>query len=146
MKISKITKKDFAKWMELGVLFWSRHPKEKTEREFRRIINSKNEVSFVCKNEHESFLGFINLAIRTDYVEGSKTSPVGYLEGIYVKEAYRKKGVAKMLWQEAEKWLIKKGVSEIGSDTGTDNVASQKFHQKMGFKKGETLIHYLKKI
>ncbi len=35
--------------------------------------------------------------MRTDYVEGTESSPVGYLEGIFVKEEYRKNGYAKEL-------------------------------------------------
>jgi aminoglycoside 6'-N-acetyltransferase I len=48
--------------------------------------------------------------------------------------------------EEAEKWFVGKGVSEIGSDAVVDNVISQKFHEKMGFEKGETIVHYIKKI
>ena len=146
MKITEVTKKDFTDWVGLGVLFWHRHPREKSEKEFAIILKSKNETSFLCRDDNGMPVGFIYVAIRTDYVEGSKTNPVGYLEGIYVKKAYRKKGIAKMLFKKAEKWFKAKKVKEIGSDTGTRNFASQKLHESVGFEKGETLVHYLKKI
>lgn len=79
-------------------------------------------------------------------VEGSKTSPVGYLEGVYVKKNYRKKGIANMLFKEAQKWFAKKKVSEIGSDAEVHNNISHQFYKSMGFKKSETLVHYIKKV
>ena len=145
MKITKVTKKYFSDWVILGQEFWPRHSAEDIKKDFKRMLDSKNERSFVCIDNEEP-IGFINLAIRTDYVEGSKTNPVGYLEGIYVKKAYRKKGIAKMLFKEAEKWFKTKKVREIGSDAMVQNVVSQKFHKSLSFKKGEILIHYIKKI
>lgn len=146
MKITEVTKKDFADWVELGALFWHRHPIKKSEKEFKRILASKNETSFLCRDDDGGPVGFVYVAIRTDYVEGSKTSPVGYLEGIYIKKEYRKKGVAKRLFQETKKWFKNNKVSEIGSDAELENIISQKFHKSVGFKKGETLIHFIRKI
>jgi len=145
MKIVKVTKKDFSEWVKLGCEFWNKHSEENIRKDFKRMLTSKREVSFLCRNDNK-LVGFINIAIRVDYVEGSKTSPVGYLEGIYVRKAYRNQGIARKLMVEAEKWFKIKKVSEIGSDVEIKNIASQKFHKSLGFKRGETLIHYLKKI
>ena len=38
--------------------------------------------------------GFAQCQLRHDYVEGTDSSPVGYLEGIFVTERYRHKGIA----------------------------------------------------
>jgi len=145
MKITKVTKKYFSEWVALGVEFWSKHPAENIRKDFERMLGSKNEQSFICIKNNKP-IGFINLAIRSDYVEGSKTSPVGYLEGIYVKKAYRKKGIAKLLFKEAEKWFKAKYVKEIGSDAMATNIVSQKFHKNLGFTKGETIVHFIKKV
>lgn len=37
-------------------------------------------------------VGFAQCQLRHDYVEGTETSPVGYLEGIYVEPAFRGAG------------------------------------------------------
>lgn len=146
MKIKEITKKDFSEWVKMGLLFWPKHTEEKVRKEFKRILNSKKEKSFIDADNNRSFLGFINISIRNDYVEGSATSPVGYIEGIYVKKEYREKGIAKLLLKEAEKWFVKKGLSEVGSDAEVNNIISQKFHKNVGFKKGEAIVHYIKRI
>lgn len=145
MKISKVAKKDFADWVTLGIEFWSQHSQNGIKKDFKRMLGSKKEQSFICRDNSKP-IGFINVSIRTDYVEGSKTSPVGYLEGVYVKKNYRKKGIAKMLFKEAQKWFTKKKVSEIGSDAEVNNKISYQFHKSIGFKKGETLIHFIRKV
>jgi aminoglycoside 6'-N-acetyltransferase I len=146
MRIYQATEKDFSELVALGVLFWPKHTEGKIKKEFTRILSSGSEVSFICRDGDGNSIALMNASIRSDYVEGSNTSPVGYLEGVYVKEEYRKRGIAKDLLIGAEKWFASKGVSEIGSDAVIDNVISQKFHEKMGFQKGETIVHYLKNI
>ena len=130
----------------MGLLFWEKHPEEKIKKEFQEILHSKKEAAFIARDNYNTPLGFVNIAVRNDYVEGSKTNPVGYIEGIYVRKEYRKKGVAKQLIKESEKWFIKKGVKEMGSDAEINNTVSHAFHKSFGFKKGETLIHYIKKL
>ena len=94
-------------------------------------------------NQH---IGFAICSIRTDYVEGAVKSPTGYLEGIFVEEAFRKKGVAKALFQLGEQWCKSKGCTQIGSDTWITATDSRLFHQKIGFWEEEEVVHFLKNI
>lgn len=48
--------------------------------------------------------GFAQCQLRHDYVEGTDSSPVGYLEGIFVKQEHRKQGYAKELLAKCEEW------------------------------------------
>src|SRR6187431_3763066 len=43
-------------------------------------------------------LGFIEGSIRTDYVNGTETSPVGFVEGVYVAPPWRRQGIARLLF------------------------------------------------
>lgn len=51
------------------------------------IAKDENSTCFI-KFIDEKALVFANIALRHDYVEGTETSPVGYLEGVYLKENY----------------------------------------------------------
>ena len=84
--------------------------------------------------------------MRTDYVEGTESSPVGYLEGIFVKEEYRKNGYAKELLFACEKWAKEIGCSEFASDCEADNMDSFKFHMAMGFDKANRIICFKKNL
>lgn len=50
---------------------------------------------------------------------------MGYLEGVYVKENYRKKGYARELVEDCEKWPREKNCKEFASDCLLENTDSQ---------------------
>ena len=111
----------------------------------KRIFKSESEMCFLAKKQ-EKYIGFIYLAIRSDYVEGATSSPVAYIEGIYVKPKFRKLGTGKRLVEIGEKWGKQKGCKEYASDTDFNNQASEQFHKRAGFKEIKRSINFLKKI
>jgi len=102
--------------------------------------------TFYVAEVDDQFIGFILLSIRRDYVPGSTTFPVGYIEGIYVEKPWRKKNVARELVMVAEEWCRKKGFKELGSDVKPGNKVSQVFHLRVGFKKEEIVLPYIKTV
>jgi aminoglycoside 6'-N-acetyltransferase I len=90
--------------------------------------------------------GFIYMSTRSDYVEGSDSSPVGYVEGIFVKPEHRRKGISGKLLKQGEAWAKEKGCTQIGSDIYAGNTASYNFHTAVGFKEAARLIAFIKEI
>lgn len=145
MQYQKLKKKDFENWLEMTLTLWPDHKKEDLKKELQDIIKSKKEETFIAKDDSK-YVGFINISLRYEYIEGSKTSPVGYVEGIYIEPKYRKKGIASELLKHGEKWAKQKGAQEMASDTGLKNKISQNFHKKLDFKVADTIVHFIKKI
>lgn len=112
---------------------------------FEEAINSDKQRILLFLNNNIP-AAFIFLSIRTDYVEGSQSSPAGYLEGIYVKPEFRKSGIASKLLSEGEKWIKEKGCKQIGSDAYIDNKISYNFHMNLGFNVAGKLITFIKNI
>jgi len=79
-------------------------------------------------------------------VEGTETSPVGYLEGIFVREGYRKQGLARKLLLACEAWAAEQGCTEFASDCELTNTVSQEFHQKLGFEEANRVVCFVKKL
>ena len=91
-------------------------------------------------------VGFAQCQLRHDYVEGTESSPVGYLEGIFIAESHRRQGVAKSLLAACEGWARERGCREFASDCQLDNVQSLQFHLNVGFKEANRIICFTKKI
>ena len=129
----------------LAILMWTENTVQDLIDEFTDII-SKGDAQFFLKYNEGIPVGFAQCGLRYDYVEGTETSPVGYLEGIFIKEEYRQKGYAKELLSECEKWAKEKGCKEFASDCEIDNDSSFGFHMALGFEEANRIICFTKKL
>ena len=130
---------------ELAIQMWEDNTISELASEFAEMIGSGDAACFIQYAEDKP-IGFAQCQLRHDYVEGTETSPVGYLDGIFVQDEFRHKGYAKGLLQECEKWAKGKNCSEFASDCELDNVNSLKFHLAMGFEEANRVICFRKDI
>ena len=104
------------------------------------------EAAIMLAYNAKEAVGFAQCQLRHDYVEGTSTSPVGYLEGLYVKEAFRKQGMARELTRACEEWAKEKGCREFASDCELENVESINMHLKLGFREVNRVVCFTKEI
>lgn len=138
-------KQDLEILANLAVQMWDSHSVDELIAEFSEII-SKGKAQFFLKYENDAPVGFAQCQLRYDYVEGTKTSPVGYLEGIFIKEGCRGKGYAKELLAECETWAKCNGCHEFASDCEIDNIDSLRFHKAMNFTEANRIICFTKEL
>lgn len=143
--IRKAESKDLPIIAELACQLWSDHTVKEMQKDMAEILAQSDAVFFLAYDE-ESAVGFAQCQLRHDYVEGTESSPVGYLEGIYVMESYRNHGVAKRLLHACEDWTKEKGCKEFASDCELDNVQSLLFHLNLGFEEANRIICFTKKL
>lgn len=143
--IKTATDTDCSILAELAVQMWDSASLAELEADFFKIISSQTSVCFI-KYLDDAPIGFAQCSLRNDYVEGTSSSPVGYLEGVFIKEKYRNKGYAKELLLACERWAKDKGCSEFASDCELANINSLKFHLAMGFDEANRIICFRKGI
>ena len=143
--IQKAEIADLAALAELACRLWPEHSVEEMIPELAETM-AKPDAAFFLAYAGEFPLGFAQCQLRRDYVEGTESSPVGYLEGIYVAELWRKQGLAKALLAACEGWAKGKGCAEFASDCELDNTQSLQFHLKAGFREANRIICFTKKI
>ena len=80
---------------KLAIQMWDDNSVDGLEADFVDYMNNGGAV-FMAWNDNTA-IGFAQCGFRHDYVEGTETSPVGYLEGVFVEGAYRRQGIAKEL-------------------------------------------------
>ncbi len=145
-KILAVTPADFEDWNALALKLWPEHSLEGLKKELSGVYDSPRQEAFLVRNEAGKAIAFINLSLRNDYVPGAKTSPVAYIEGIYVRKDYRKRGLAASLVTFAGQWGLSKKCSELASDALIDNAASHQFHQRTGFREVERVVSFIQTI
>lgn len=131
--------------VELALELWPDNDKMELKREMEKLIEGKNSAIFLY-NIDNKYVGFSQVGLRIDYVEGTSSSPVGYLEGIYVRENYRKNKIGTELLKAGEEWAKEKNMIEFASDCEMDNIDSYNFHMKLGFIEANKIICFKKDL
>ena len=143
--IRKATVDDAICVAKLAIQMWEDNTLKGLTEELAEVIAGPESAVFLLY-DREAAIGFAQCQLRHDYVEGTDSSPVGYLEGIFVEEGYRNKGCAKELLKQCEAWAKNMGCTEFASDCELDNTGSLAFHLKMGFEEANRVICFTKKL
>ena len=93
-----------------------------------------------------SAIGLVEASQRVDYVNGTSTSPVAFLEGLYVEPMWRRKGVARALVSEVECWAATQGCTELASDSSIENVTAHATHRALGFGETERVVYFRRAV
>ena len=143
--IQKAEIKDLPVIAELACQLWLDNSVEEMQAEFAETL-TKSDAAYFLAYAEETAIGFAQCQLRHDYVEGTDSSPVGYLEGIYVADGYRQQGFARELLAACESWAKSKGCTEFASDCELNNHDSLAWHLKNGFAEMGRTIWFAKQL
>ncbi len=143
--ITKFVSSDLDDFLTMALALWPHHSRDELAKEFDRIMRAPQETGFICR-ENGKAIGFITMSLRFGHVTGATSKPVGYVEGIYVKEDHRNFGVARKLYEVGEQWAKNNGCKQVGSDTWDWNDDSIAVHEKLGYKKVCMLVCFIKNL
>lgn len=103
-------------------------------------------INIVAEVNRQQLVGFLEASLRS-HADGCDPSwPVGFIEGWYVAESYRQRGIAGKLLVAAEEWARSKGCVEMASDTWIENELSQRVHEALGYTVVDRCVHYRKTL
>ncbi len=145
MTILRAQSSNLTEWVKLAALLFGEHSFAELYEEYEKFLTTEKEIGFLYEQEG-SMVAFLNLSIRHDYVNGCQTSPVAYLEALYVLPAYRRRGIGRDLIAQAESFARAKGITQLASDCRLENTASALLHQRCGFQEKERIICFVKNI
>lgn len=143
--IVRAGKEDGRAAAELACRLWMDHTADEMTAEYEALLADDGCAVFLYLEEGIP-AGFAQCQLRHDYVEGTDSSPVGYLEGIYVAEESRRRGAARALVAACEAWAREMGCSEFASDCELTNADSLRFHLRLGFSEANRIICFTKRL
>ena len=145
-KVRPVSEDDINEWFRLRKLLWDESSDEEHQAEMLDIYeHSDSQLVLVAQTEDGKLIGFLEASIRP-FVEDCHTDHVGYLEGWFVEEDYRRYGVGRKLVRGAENWARNKGCTEMASDSEIGNDLSFNAHLNLGYKETSRLVHLRKDL
>ena len=143
-KIREATPADRADWARLRGRLWPECPPERHRLEIDQLLDGTGVVALAVVGGET--VGFAEISVRVDHVEGATIAPVPYLEGWYVAEAHRGQGIGRALLAFAERWAQARGFREFASDAEIGNRRSRRLHAALGFRETGRTVHYIKRL
>ena len=134
-------------WLDLRLALWSDATAD-DHRAYMAMALSQPErfLQLIVYDQDRRPLGFIEGSIRSDYVNGTESSPVGFVEGVYVIPERRRHGLARLLFDAIAGWARARGCRELASDALLENEASQRAHRALGFRETERVVYFAKRL
>jgi aminoglycoside 6'-N-acetyltransferase I len=132
-------------------LLWPDASLEEHRKEVEAVLRSGKYGTLpmailVSQSDDEALTGFIEVGLRS-HADGCDTAhSVGFIEGWFVHEAFRKQGIGTALIRAAEDWARNQGCREIASDTWLDDEMSIDAHQALGFEVVDRCVHFRKAL
>jgi aminoglycoside 6'-N-acetyltransferase I len=142
VRVRPAAPEDTEAWVEMRSLLWPHSP-EDHPREIADYFRAPPEraACLIADHEEQGAIGFAEVGLRA-YAEECLSSPVGYLEGIYVRAAHRRSGVGRALVDAGKAWARASGCTEMASDRALDDTVSGHFHAKVGFGEVHRIVCY----
>jgi aminoglycoside 6'-N-acetyltransferase I len=101
---------------------------------------------FLAEFSGGPIVGFLEAGLRSHADGCDPRYPVGFLEGWFVSESHRRKGIGARLLAAAEDWARSHGCVEMASDTWIDHALSQRIQEALKFEVVDRRVHYRKAL
>lgn len=138
---------DVGAWAELRAALWPEDDAASHAVEIRRALaRPRATTAFLAFDAEGRACGFAEATLRRDYVNGTESSPVGFLEGWYVTPEARGRGAGRALVAAVEQWTREQGCAELASDALLDNETSHHAHAACGFEETERVVYFRKRL
>lgn len=134
---------DRAAWIEMRLALWPHESFAAHAADVDRLLNAANVWNYIAEAVGGAAVGFAEISLR-NWANGCRTQPVPFLEGIWVKDGFRRHGLGSRLLAHATAFLSAQGFDELGSDAHLDNLVSHAAHQAWGFSERVRVVYFRK--
>jgi len=138
--IRQATPADVAAWAQLRLGLWP-DADDPLEELAESLADAEGAVFLACLAGGEA-VGFAEVRLRHDYVNGTESSPVGFLEGWYVQPAWQGHAVGRALLAAVQAWTRAAGCRGLASHSRVEDVQAHAAHRACGFEETERVVYF----
>jgi aminoglycoside 6'-N-acetyltransferase I len=147
VKIEACESADHPGWLRLRQALWPDSTREQHLAEMNQLAaDRKRYMNFIAYSRSREAVGLAEASIRSDYVNGTESSPVAFLEGLYVAPHSRRQGIGATLVGAVADWARAAGCRELASDAVLENSISHVVHRALGFEETERVVFFRRKL
>lgn len=141
MKLVSITEREVDRWRAMRVELYGQLEPGFHDAEMPNILHRDDWYCWLVIAEDGSTIGMVELSLR-NVVDGCLSSPVPYIEGLFIEAKQRNRGLGRQLMQILFDWCCEQGYTELALNTEAVNTAAQRFYDSLGFQQNDSVIEY----
>jgi aminoglycoside 6'-N-acetyltransferase I len=132
---------------ELCAALWPERSVAEHEARVAAILSGKPATPgvIVVAKLDAHVVGFIEVGLRPQVDGRDAPRPVGLVEGWYVEQRHRRRGVGRALMLGAQDWARAQGASALASDAPPSSKGSRRAHEALGFEPDRS-VHFRKPL
>jgi len=141
--ICPCSRADDSGWLALRRALFPHHDEAFLRAEMDRFVAQPDRhAQFLVIDEEGAPAALAEVSLRVDPVPGTRSTPVAFLEAIYVVPHARRHGLARALVTHARAWGRALGCTEFASDALLDNADSLALHRALGFEETTRIVRF----
>jgi len=141
MQLAPIQLSQFAQWKAMRKAIYPVLDDRFDEQEMKQIVGHPDWFCYFLTDADGTLLGLVELSSR-NIVDGCLSSPVAYIEGLYLKPEYRHRGLGKEVIELLRSWCRERSFSELATDAQLANEAAQRFYRAAGFQETDRVVEF----
>lgn len=137
---------DRAAWLHCRRVLWPETPDVRHQAQMDALVSLRSGIAVAVFEDKRGLVGLAEARLRVDYVNGCTTSPVAFLDGIFVEKGARRRGAGRLLVAAVADWARRSGCHELASDADLTNAVSHRMHEALGFEETERVVFFRKRL
>jgi aminoglycoside 6'-N-acetyltransferase I len=133
-------------WAALRASLWPDVPEGVHRTEMAAIVDRPERYAAFLIDVDGRTVAFAEASLRHEYVNGTTSSPVAFLEGLSVAPDVWRRGHARRLVDAVAEWGRSLGCRELASDARLENTAGILAHRAVGFEETERVVYFRKAL
>lgn len=136
---------DRAEYVRMRSALWPDADVAELDAEVEDMLVDPDQPVFVAERDGGGLCGMVEARVRP-FANGVDEQPCAFVEGWWVDQDARRRGLGRALIAAVEDWARARGFHELGSDAELDNTVSHRAHAALGFEERERVVCYRKRL